>query len=152
MKKLLIVAHTPSKNTKSLAQALLDGAKNDTNIIDVECLIPFDADAQAIARADGLILFTTENFGYMSGALKDLFDRVYYDLIDSKRGLPYALVIRAGKDGTGARRSTESITKGLGWSKVQEALILKGDFRPEFQQQLYDLGQAFAIGLNEGIF
>lgn len=152
MKNLLIIAHSPSNNTRRLAQALYAGALSCETPLRVQRLSPFATDARTIADCSGIILFTTENFGYMSGALKDLFDRCYYDLVDRKRGLPYALVVRAGKDGTGARRSTESITTGLGWSKVQEALILRGEFRESFVQDVRDLGQAFATGVSEGIF
>ncbi len=151
MKTLLIVAHSPSANTQALRDALAEGARAEGRINTV-VLSPFDTDAEAIIQADGLILFTTENFGYMSGALKDLFDRTYYQVIDDKRGLPYALMIRAGKDGTGARRATESITLGLGWSKVQEALILQGEFKAEFLSQASELAEGFAVGLAEGIF
>jgi len=152
VKNLLIVAHCPSQNTKRLADALFDGAQDCDTPLHVQLLSPFEAKYPIIATADGVILFTTENFGYMSGAMKDMFDRTYYDLIDLKRGMPYALVIRAGKDGTGSTRAIESITKGLGWSKIQDTLVLRGEFQQPFVKETRVLGQAFAMGLCEGIF
>jgi len=73
-KSLLIIAHTPSPNTIEMAEAILAGA-NDSSIEDVTVKLrsPFDCDSEAVLQSDALILFTTENFGYMSGALKDFF-------------------------------------------------------------------------------
>ncbi len=151
MKTLLIIAHSPSANTLSIKGALAKGAQTEPRII-TKIQSPFDTAADDILQADGVVLFTTENFGYMSGALKDLFDRIYYQVIDHQRGLPYALIVRAGKDGTGARRATESIVTGLGWSKVQESLILPGEFSTEFLTRAQELTEGFAVGLAEGIF
>ncbi len=150
MKQLLIIAHTPSANT----QALLESCRHivqSTPDLRTTIFSPFEVDATIIEQADGVILFTTENFGYMSGALKDMFDRTYYHIIDKKRGLPYALVVRAGNDGTGAQRATEAILKGLGWSKASNTLILKGDFLNEFHVQISELSEGFATALAEGI-
>lgn len=150
MKQLLIIAHCPSANTIALVERLKLSAQKEPRLNCVVCS-PFEVDSTALKQADGVVLFTPENFGYMSGALKDMFDRCYYDIIDDKRGLPYALVVRAGNDGTGARRATESIIQGLGWTKVQDALILKGEFRKDFNQQIEALGEGFATALAEGM-
>ncbi len=73
-KQLLIVAHTPSPNTEKLAKALLEGAQdNAISEVSTRLKSPFDCDAEQVLASDALILFTTENFGYMSGALKDFF-------------------------------------------------------------------------------
>ena len=99
-----------------------------------------------------LVLGTTENLGYMSGALKDFFDRVYYPCLDDTRGLPYALYIRAKLDGTGTRRAVESIASGLGWRAVQEPMICHGEWREDFVDECHELGMAMAAGLDGGIF
>lgn len=152
MKNLLIIAHSPSANTAKLKEALIQSVKESGAALHTQCLSPFDTNAAQLEEADGIILFTTENFGYMSGALKDFFDRTYYPSLETKRGLPYALVVRAGKDGTGAKRATETIIKGLGWKKVQEALLLKGPYSTDFEAKIRELGEAFSIGLSEGMF
>ncbi|MGH8454338.1 MAG: flavodoxin family protein [Nevskiales bacterium] len=151
-KILLIVAHAPSPNTRRLRDALVEGAQNpDAPGIVVQCLSPFDTGPAHVMAADGIILSTTENLGYMSGALKDFFDRIYYPTLEAKQGLPYALQIRAGNDGRGTQRAVETIVTGLRWRAVQEALICRGDFQEVFVEQCRELGAAMAVGLETGV-
>jgi multimeric flavodoxin WrbA len=148
-KKLLIVSHTPSENTRALTNAVLEGARKSTVI--VEFSQPLETGPEQVLAASGVILGTTENFGYMSGAMKDFFDRIYYPCLEETRGLPYAIFIRAGQDGLGARSSIERIATGLGWRTVQEPLICKGPvskFRTDCQQ----LGELMALGLEQEVF
>jgi len=152
MKNLLIIAHTPSINTESLADALQSSA-GDTEIqLATKRLSPFDTYSKDLIQADGILLFTTENFGYMSGALKDMFDRTYYDILDQTRGKPFALAIRAGKDGTGTARAVDSITTGLGWSKSLATLTMRGDYQSSFVPRISEFGKTFALGLETGIY
>ena len=126
-RKLLIVAHTPSTNTRALADAILAGAQDSQiEAIDADLRSPFDCVAEDLLASDGIILFTTENFGYMSGALKDFFERIYYPCLEQaerNEGKPFALVIRAGLDGTGTDIAVHKITTGLRWREVQEVTL-----------------------------
>ena len=150
---LLIIVHAPSPNTQRVLNAIQSGAHHaDIKGVDIRCIAPLDAQPEDVLAADGIILGTPENLGYMSGALKDFFDRVYYPCLEKKQGLPYALVIRAGHDGTGTRRAVESIASGLRWKAVQPPLLLKGDFNECFISQCKDLGLYMAAGLESGIF
>ena len=152
-KTLLIVAHAPSANTQALRDAVIRGARHpDIAGVTVRSVAPLEAGPEDVLAAQAIILGTTENLGYMSGALKDFFDRVYYPCLEETQGLPYALYIRAGHDGTGTRRGVETIVTGLRWRAVQEPLICKGAFDETFVKSCRDLGMAMAAGLDAGVF
>ena len=152
-RRLLIVAHAPSPNTGRLLEAVLAGARAEAGrAVDVAAQSPFDTGPEHVLAAQAIILGTTENLGYMSGALKDFFDRCYYPCLEKSQGMPYALYVRAGHDGTGTRRGVETIVTGLRWRAVQEPLILRGDWQEGFADQCRDLGAAMAAGLDAGIF
>ena len=151
-KTLLIVAHAPSPNTVRLRDAVAGGARGpDIEGVAVRVLTPFEAQPADVKAADAVILGTTENFGYMSGALKDFFDRIYYPCLEHTEAMPFATWIRAGLDGTGTRVAIGKITTGLKWKAVQEPLILHGDYRAEFEGQCEELGMLMAASLDSGI-
>jgi multimeric flavodoxin WrbA len=152
MKRLLIVAHAPSANTEAMRDSVLAGAREAGDTLDIVLRRPFDAGPDDVLSAQAIILGTTENLGYMSGALKDFFDRIYYPCLEHTQGLPYALYIRAGHDGTGTRRGVETIVTGLRWRAVQEPLICRGEYQPQFLPQCRELGALVAAGLEAGIF
>jgi multimeric flavodoxin WrbA len=152
-KRLLIVGHVPSPNTRRLRDAVEAGATGlGAAVVNVRALTPFEAGPDDVLAADAVVLGTTENLGYMSGALKDFFDRSYYGLLEPAQGKPCALYIRAGLDGTGTRRAVESILTGLRWRLVAPPLMLKGEWREEFAGECEELGQLMAAGLEAGVF
>ncbi|PRB81300.1 flavodoxin family protein [Pseudomonas sp. MYb185] len=152
-KQLLVVAHAPSDNTRKLVDAVLRGATSpDIENVSTRWVAPLQATPEDVLQADAIILGTTENLGYMSGALKDFFDRCYYPVLEQQQGLPCALYIRAGMDGTGTRRAIESIVTGLRWSWARDPLVLRGDWKPEFVDEAEELGLYMAAGLDSGIF
>jgi len=151
-RQLLVVAHDPSPNTRRMVEAVLQGARHeDIESVETRHVRPLEAGPDDVLGCDAVILGTTENLGYMSGALKDFFDRTYYRVIEQTEGLPYALYVRAGMDGTGTRRAVESICTGLSWKAVQEPLICRGEWRDEFLDQCEELGMYMAASLDSRI-
>ncbi|MGM0785919.1 MAG: flavodoxin family protein [Pseudomonadota bacterium] len=151
-KKLLIIAHTPSDNTKKMFEAVINGASDpEIENVEVQSLTPLETQPEDINSADAIILGTTENLGYMAGLVKDVFDRCYYPCLDKTQGMPFTFYVRAGHDGTGTRRAIESITTGLRWRLVQDPLICRGDFQEEFIAQCEELGLWMAASLEAGI-
>lgn len=150
---MLFVSHCPSANTESLRNAALagiEGLKLDGVIVTAKS--PLETDAHDVEICDGMLLGTTENFGYMAGLIKDFFERIYYPCLESKQGLPVALYIRAGQDGRGTRAGIEKILTGLKWKRIGESLILRGDYEDAFEEQVAELAMTMAAGLEANIF
>lgn len=150
-KHLLIIYHTQSGNTGQMAEAVMRGSTQEANV-ETRLLSAFDADLKDLRWADGLLFGTPENFGTMSGALKDFFDRTYYPAEPFQLNLPYALFISAGNDGSGAVREIDRIAIGYPLRKINEPLIAKGDINQQHLEQCEEFGLAMAAGLSLGIF
>jgi hypothetical protein len=150
MKPILIVANTPSKNASKLRNAVQLGVKASDYPAIVKS--PLETTAEDVLSSGGIIIGTTENFGYMSGQIKDFFERIYYPCLEGTQALPWALYIKAGLDGTGATKSVEKIVIGLKWKSIQEPLVLKGEFQEKFVEECETLGSGMAEGLKLGIF
>lgn len=152
-KRLLLVAHAPSPNTAALRDAVLRGTRSpEIEGVEVVTKPPLEAGPEDVLAAQAVILGTPENLGYMSGALKDFFDRTYYPCLERTQGMPYALYVRAGHDGTGTCRAVATITTGLRWRAVQDPLVLRGAYDPGFVPRCEELGMLMAAGLEAGVF
>ena len=111
-----------------------------------------DVVSEDVLTCDGLLLATTENIGYMAGLTKDLFDRCYNEWMGTTDGLPAAVYIRAGLDGTATSRVISQIAAGLSWRLIRPPLILRGDYTQQFEEDVAELGGAFSAGLETGVF
>ena len=153
MKNLLVLYHSQSGTTETMAKAVLQGAKRcDRKKISVKTKDPLKATSRDVLGADALVLGTPTNFGYMSGALKYFFDHIYYDCIDKKRGLSYALFIKGKSDVTGARVAIEKIAFGLGWRAIAEPVIVTGHLSSSSITECETLGATVVAGLEAGVF
>jgi multimeric flavodoxin WrbA len=151
MKTLLIVYHSQSGNTEKLAQAVEEGAVRVAGV-NVQRLKAVLVTCDDLKQAQCLVICSPEYFGYMAGAVKDLFDRSYEEVRDDMPGKSYAVVISAGNDGTGALTSIERIIKGYKLRKVQEPIISRGAISDATVARCLDLGQTLAAGLDLGIY
>ena len=102
--------------------------------------------------AHGLLLGTPENFGYLSGAMKDFFDRTFYEVEGRIQPLPYSAFISAGNDGSGALRAMRRIVGGYPFIEVQEPVIAQGEVTPAHLDACQQLGMSLAAGLDAGIY
>lgn len=152
MKPLVIIAHTPSSNTTALAGAATKGASDYAEGRKIITASPLDVETDLVMGAAGLIIGTTENIGAMAGLTKDMFDRCYNDWLGHTDGLPVAIYIRAGLDGTATNRQIQSIASALHWRMIQPPLILHGPWQEGFLSEAGELSAAMAAGLDAGIF
>ncbi len=151
MKALLIVYHTHGVKTAQMAEAVARGASTETEVrvIVKRC---GDAGPEDVLGADALALGTPENFGYMSGLMKDFLERVFYPCEGKIEGRPWALFVSAGQDGSGAIASVERIVTGLRLKKVREPILALREVTPEILAQCEELGATLAAGLAAGVF
>jgi len=150
VKNLLIVYHTGGVKTAQMAEAVERGAKTEqgVRVVVKRCA---EAGPEDVLAADGLILGTPENFGYMSGMMKDFLERVFYACEGKVAGRPWALFVGAGQDGSGAVSSVERIVTGLRLKRIAEPVVVVKELKPAQIAALEELGAAMAAGLAAGI-
>ena len=160
MARLLIVHHSPTPTVRSLTDAVVSGA-NDDEIDGVEVVLrpALEADAADVLSADGYLLGTTANFGYMSGALKHFFDTIFLEAggalsHDGSAGSsgggkkPFGLWVHGRYDTTGAVRSVLTIAGALPWTRAAEVLEVVGDVGEDERAAAYELGGTLAALLS----
>ena len=148
MPRLLIVHHTASPAMHSMFEAVMSGA-TDARISTVEVVArpALVAGAVDVLEADGYLLGTPANLGYISGALKHFFDQIYYPCLDATTRRPYGLYVHGNTDTTGAVRAVETITTGLRWRRAQEPVVALGQPSRQQLDDCWELGAAMAAGL-----
>jgi len=158
MAMLLIVHHSPTRSLRALTEAVVAGANDDAiDGVDVAVRPALEATADDVLAADGYLLGTTANFGYMSGALKHFFDSTFLQVggaLDptgaadtsegATKGRPYGLYVHGRYDLTGAVRSVQSIVQALGWKQSYDVLEVLGEVTDAHTEAAYELGGTLA--------
>jgi multimeric flavodoxin WrbA len=148
---LLVVHHTTSPALQALLEAVLDGTRADgLEGVEVRVRPALTATVVDVLEADGFVLGTPANIGYLSGAMKHFFDGVYYPALTAKVGAPYGLYVHGNNDTTGAVTAVEKITTGLQWRRAQADVLVVGDPSKEDLDACWELGAAVAAGLGSG--
>ncbi|WEV77086.1 NAD(P)H-dependent oxidoreductase [Janibacter cremeus] len=155
MARLLVVHHSPTRSTKALLDAALEGARHpDIEGVEVEVIPALEATADDVLAADGYLLGTPANFGYMSGALKHFFDSTFLQVggaLDDSGGAgegqagptakrPFGLWVHGRYDVTGAVRAVTSIVSALEWKQAAEVLEVLGDVDEDATDRATELG------------
>jgi multimeric flavodoxin WrbA len=159
---LLIVYHSQSGGTTALARAAYVGAQSAADTLPIHLLAAPAVDAAAVRAARGLIIASPENFGYMAGLMKDFFDRCFYPCETFMAGKPYATLVCAGNDGTGATHAIDRIITGWRMKKAHPGVIARriggaagsarGELDPADIASAGEVGALIAAGLEAGIF
>jgi multimeric flavodoxin WrbA len=148
MARLLIVHHTTSPSLEEMLDAVLAGAGTDEiEGVEVQIRPALAATVPDVLAADGFILGTPANIGYMSGALKHFFDQIYYPCRQATQGRPYGLYVHGNNDTAGAVRGVETITAGLGWPAVHTPVTVIGAPTKDDRDACWDLGATVAATL-----
>ncbi|BDB43450.1 flavodoxin [Mycobacterium kiyosense] len=147
-KTLLVIHHTPSPHCQEMFEAVIAGA-TDPDIEGVEvCRRPaLTVTPVEMLEADGYVLGTPANLGYVSGALKHAFDQSYYQIMDSTRGRPFGLWLHGNEGTEGAVRAVDGITAGLGWVKATDHVVVSGKPTRADIEACWNLGATVAATL-----
>ncbi|WP_033324403.1 flavodoxin family protein [Actinomadura atramentaria] len=148
MKRLLIVHHTPSPALQALFEAVRAGmAAEGVEGVEVVARPALTASPVDVLEADGYVLGTPVNLGYLSGALKHFFDQVYYPCLEATARRPFAAYLHGNNDATGALRALESITTGLGWRAAAPPAVVTGEPSRDDLERCWELGAVTAASL-----
>ena len=153
MVTILIVYHSQTGRTKKMAQAVAKGADSIENVRTI-LKEARETTLDDLLTSDGLAFGSPEYFGYMAGAVKDLFDRTYYQARGRKEIFkkPYVVFISAGNDGLGALSSIDRICVGYQLKKIYEPVIARGDIDEAILSRCEELGKVIAAGCEAGIY
>ncbi|MCS6948644.1 MAG: NAD(P)H-dependent oxidoreductase [Steroidobacteraceae bacterium] len=149
---LLIYGGHAGGRTEKLTAAVRAGIERAGEPVELRAMPALQAGIDELLWADGLLIGTPEHFGYMSGAVKDFFDRTFYPAEGRTEGLPYALYVSAGNDGTGTVAAVTRIATGYRWRAIAEPIIVVGEPDERALERCAELGATMAAGLAAGIF
>ena len=151
MANILVVYHSQTGHTEAMARAVAEGAA-EIEHARVTLKRAGEAGLRDLIDADGIAIGTPENFGYMSGMVKDFFDRTFYPAQDKVFRKPYVVFISAGNDGRGALQAVERIALGYKFRKVYDAVIARGELTEDVLAQCRELGGVLSGGCEAGIY
>ncbi|WP_048759193.1 flavodoxin family protein [Corynebacterium vitaeruminis] len=145
MPTLLVVHHSPTPLLQEVLSHVLEGA-NDPALegVDVKVVEALDATIDDLTSADAILLGTSANFGYISGALKHFFDTTFREAQEATKGLPFSYWIRGGFDTTGAENAMKAITTGYKWELAAEPVVFVGSLDDDISDRLVNLGGTMA--------
>jgi NAD(P)H-dependent FMN reductase len=150
---LLVVFHSRTGSTRALCDAAVSAAADAAgDEVTRRVRGAFEAGPEDVAWCHAVLLVTPANFGYMSGALKDFFERIYHPCLETTVGLPYALLVKGDTDVEGAVSSVERIATGLRWRRVLPPVTVVGGAAPSDFERAAELGATLAAGIAAGIF
>lgn len=131
-----------------MLQAVLTGATTDgLESVEVTTLAALSSSVADVLEADGYLLGTPANFGYMSGALKHFFDTVYYPCLHETKARPYGMFVHGNNDVDGAVQSIERIVAGLQWRAARPPVKVTGEPDQTAKSECWELGAALAAQL-----
>lgn len=161
MKQLLIIWHSRTGAAEAMARAAFEGAKAEG---EARLVRAREAGPEDLLGADGYLFAGPENLAALTGEMKEFFDRCYYPVLGRIEGRPYALMIAAGSDGTGAARQAARICKGWRLKEVQSAMIVNTNAQTSEQilapktldaatlAKCRELGAGMMAGVGSGIW
>ena len=155
MSHLLVVWHPVPPSIRALRDAVLAGVADAGDPLPVQSLAAPEAGVDEVEAAAAAVLLTTENFGMVSGLVKDFLERIYpwfEDVPNRRPGLPYLLISKGGSDGTGAVRDVTRILTGLRWKEALPPIVVTGPVTDAHLAHVREQAATLAAGVDAGVF
>lgn len=128
-----------------MCDAVLEGAAvGAEGGVEVRAVPALAATAVDVLRADGYVLGTPANLGYMSGALKHFFDTIYYPCLEATRKRPFGAFLHGNNDTDGALLGIQKITTGLQWRESHSPVQVVAEPSKADLDDCWDLGATLA--------
>lgn len=143
MAKVLIVYHSQTGNTEEMARAVAEGARSVAGT-DVVLKQAFDANADDLIGCDAVAFGTSTNFAYISGGLKDFFDRSLIQCQDKTTDTPYCTFTSSGMGKRKALDILDGICSAFKLKKADEGIMAPGKATPEILAELRQMGKKLA--------
>jgi multimeric flavodoxin WrbA len=148
MSRLLVIHHTPSPHCQEMLEAVLAGATEpDIEGVEVVRRPALTVSPVEVLIADGYLIGSPVNLGYLSGAVKHAFDQLYYPCLDTTRARPFGAWLHGNEGTEGAERALTAITGGLGWARVAETVVVMGKPTKSDLEACWNLGATVAATL-----
>jgi NAD(P)H-dependent FMN reductase len=145
-RRLLIVQHTPSPAVQEMLEAVVKGTNHpEVHGVSVEIRAALSAGPSDVLEADGIILGTPANIGYMTGAMKHFLDQVYYPCLEVTHALPYGIYVHGNNDTSGALRALHKIAGAMQWKQVATDVSVMGPPDKKALEACTELGALLAL-------
>lgn len=142
MAGLLVIYHSQTGNIEAMAKAVNEGALSAGATVTLKK--GAEATSDDLLAFDVVVFGSPVYFGYMAGALKDFFDRVFHTVRGKIDDKPYAAFSSRSARGKQALDNIDRVCNSFKLKKAFEGLVAAGKPSSEVLVECKELGKKLA--------